>query len=184
MMTIAQRVSKRIYRTIAFLFGSMMLLQGCTYSISKDLVNKTDKAVTFEMLQADPDLYKGRIIILGGSIAAVRSMREGSLIYIYESPLDYWGKPIRKNGVRGLFLVYTGMFIDPNIYTPGNQITVAGEIEGTTLQLPGYTELTRYSYPVLISKELKLWSGKPSPMEPQWWDPLWNPSSPMLSPVR
>ncbi len=163
-------------KTIILLFGSIILLQGCIYPISGDLVAKTDRTVTFEILQADPDLYKGRLIILGGSIAAVTSLAEGSLIDVYQAPLDYWGKPIRTNGVKGRFLIYTLVYIDPDVYAPGREITVAGEIEGTTLKLSENSELTKYTYPVLVSKELKLWPRTRGPEEPDWWDPL----SPML----
>jgi len=171
-------------KKIVFLFGYIMLLQGCVYPISKDLVEKTDKTITFEMLQADPDLYRGHFVILGGSIAAITSLVKGSLIYIYQAPLDYWGRPIRTNGSRGQFLIYTPVYIDPDIYAPGSEITVAGEIEGTTLKLPGNTELTKYNYLVLVSKELKLWPNKRGPEEPNWWDPLWDPLSPMFYPIQ
>jgi outer membrane lipoprotein len=171
-------------KTIVLLFGSIILLQGCVYPISKNLVEKTDKTITFEMLQADPDMYKGKIVILGGSIAKITSMAEGALIEVNQAPLDYWGKPLRINENRGRFLVYTPMYIDPGIYALDRVITVAGEIKGTTLILPENKELTKYSYPVLVSKELKLWPNKQEPDEPGWWDPLWNPLPPTLPPVR
>jgi len=171
-------------KTVVLLFCYIMFLQGCVYPISKNLVEKTDKTITFEMLQRDPDLYKGRLVILGGSIAVINDLAEGSLIYINQAPLDYWGRPIRTNGATGQFLVYTPVYIDPDIYTPGSEITVAGEIEGTSLKLPGNTELTKHTYPVLVSKELKLWPGKRGPEVPGWWDPLWNPLSPMLYPFQ
>lgn len=165
-------------KTIIFLLGYIMLLQGCVYPISKDLVEKTDRTLTFEMLQADPDRYKEKLVILGGSIAAITGMVEGSLIDVDQIPLDYWGKPIRTKA-RGRFLVYTPLYLDPNIYTPGSEITVAGEIEGTTLKLPGNTKAVKYTIPVLFSKELKLWPKKRAPEQPSWWDPLstmFNPS--------
>ncbi len=31
---------------------------------------------------------------------------------------------------------------------------------------------TKYNYPVLIVKELKLWTSKQSPEMPDWWDAL------------
>ena len=73
-------------KTIVLLFGSVMLLQGCVYPISKDLVEKMDKTITFEMLQADPDLYRGRFVIVGRSISAITGLVEGSLIHIYQTP--------------------------------------------------------------------------------------------------
>jgi starvation-inducible outer membrane lipoprotein len=170
----------RLIKTIILLFDCIMILQGCVYPISKDLVDKTDKTITFEMLQADPDMYKGKFVILGGSIAAITGLVQGSLIDIYQTPLDYWGRPIRVNGARGQFLVYTPVFIDANIYALGSEITVAGEIEGTKLKLPGKTEITKYTCPVLVSKELKLWPRTRGPEVPDWFDPL----APMFYPEQ
>ena len=82
-------------------------------------------------------------------------------------PLDYWGRPIRTNEARGQFLIYTPVYIDPDIYAPGSEITVAGEIEGTTLKLPGNTELTKYNYPVLVSK-LKALAEQTGGKMPEW----------------
>lgn len=169
-----------LMKTIILLLGCIMILQGRVYQISKDFVEKTDKTITFEMLQADPDLFKGKLVILGGNIAAVTGLVQGSLIYIYQSPLDYWGRPIRANGARGQFLVYTPMFIDSTIYVPGSEIAVAGEIEGTTLKLLGQTERSKYTCPVLVSKELKLWPRTRGPEVPSWFDPL----APMFYPEQ
>jgi outer membrane lipoprotein Slp family protein len=63
--------------------------------ISKDLGEKMDKTITCEMLQADPDLYKGAFVILGGSIAEITGMVEGALIEVNQAPLDYRGKSLR-----------------------------------------------------------------------------------------
>ncbi len=82
-------------KTTVLSFGCILLLQGCVYPISIDLVKKTDKTITFEMLRTDPDLYKG-YIILGGSIAAVSNLIEGSLIYTDQNLHDYWRRPIHK----------------------------------------------------------------------------------------
>ncbi len=40
-------------KTMVLLFGCIVLLQDCIYQISKDLVAKTDKAITFEMPQSN-----------------------------------------------------------------------------------------------------------------------------------
>ena len=158
--------------TITLLLGCMMLLQGCVYPISKDLLEKTDRNITFNMVLADPNEYKGKFIILGGSIAAITDLEEGSVIDVDQLPLDYWGKPIRTN-TGGRFMIYTPLYLDPDIYRAGSEITVAGEIEGTTLNLRGITEPTKYTHPVLISKELKLWPRNRPPEVPEWWDPLY-----------
>ena len=66
--------------------GLIILLQGCIYPISEDLVKKTAKTITLKMPQAELDLYKGKFIILGGRIAAVTGMVAGSLIDVFQPP--------------------------------------------------------------------------------------------------
>ena len=160
-------------KTILALFGGMLLLQACAYPISKDLVERTDKAITFEMLRSDPDRYKGKTVILGGSIVQVTVLAQGSLIEVTRSPLDYWGKPIRHNRQGSRFVVYSPAYVDPDTYAPQREITVAGEVKGTVLRVTGLPEMT-YSFPVIISREIKLWPNRLTQEQPEWLDPLYN----------
>jgi hypothetical protein len=72
----------------------LLFIKGCTYAISPEMVDKVDKTITFEMVQIDPDSYKGSLVIFGGTIKQTTSLAEGTLIDVFEKPLDYWGKPI------------------------------------------------------------------------------------------
>ena len=163
-------------------FTLSLLLQGCTYAISPDMVAETDKTITFEMLQTDPDSFKGKIIILGGTIDQITNTKQGTLIEVIQKPLDYWGKPKRTKKFGGRFLVLSPRYLNPMTYTPGNEVTVAAEIEGTRSKALGEMD---YSYPLVIAKELKLWQHERQTWDkPQWIDPLNNPLKPPTSPAQ
>jgi outer membrane lipoprotein len=158
------------------LFALALLLQGCTYAVSRDTAARADKTITFAMLLSDPDTFKGKLLILGGTIAHITNTKQGTLIEVVQKPLDYWGKPKRTDRTGGRFLVRHAGYLDAMIFAPGRDITVAAEIEGTRSEALGEME---YSYPVVIARELKLWEREhPSWDKPQWIDPLYDPYSP------
>jgi outer membrane lipoprotein len=160
----------------AVLFGIILLLQGCTYAISPAMVDKAEKNLPFEKLRADPDLYKGKLVILGGTIDQITNLKQGTLIEVVQKHLDYWGKPKRTKTTGGRFLVLHPRYLNPMVYAPGREITVAGEVEGTSSKALGNSE---YDYVIVVSKELKLWQlERQSWSKPQWIDPLYDPSSP------
>ena len=161
---------------IGIVLGISLLIQSCTYAISPEIADQADKTLSFRQLQADPDTFKGKIIILGGIIAQTSSIEQGTMIEIVEKPLDYWGKPKRTETTEGRFLVLHVGALDPIIFSPGREITVAAEIEGTRSKA---LEGVEYSYPVVISKELKLWERERQSWDrPEWIDPLYDPYSP------
>lgn len=165
-----------------FILLLALTVQSCTYPISRDMVARSDSALTFEMLQADPDAYKGKIIILGGTIIQTSDTKKGSVLEVIQTPLDYWGKPKRTDRSGGRFLLATSQHLNTLLFTPGRQITVAAEVAGMRSSALGEVE---YSYPVVISKELKLWPQERQGWDkPQWVDPLNRPAGPPQSPSQ
>jgi outer membrane lipoprotein len=159
---------------ITVLLGIVVFFQGCTYAISPAVADKADRTITFEMLRADPNLYAGKVVILGGVIAQITAVKQGTLITVVQKPLDYWGKPVRTNKTGGYFLVFSPRYLDSLTHASGRELTVAAEVGGTRLNVLGDTE---YDYPVLSSKELKLWPSEQSRpgAQTQWGDPLYDP---------
>ena len=53
-----------------FVLGLMVLclLAGCTHIISEKSLDRADRSVSFDVLRKDPDAYKGKFVILGGSM--------------------------------------------------------------------------------------------------------------------
>jgi starvation-inducible outer membrane lipoprotein len=159
---------------IAVLFSIMLFFQGCTYAISPGMANKADRTVLFEKLQADPDTFTGKIIIVGGTIAQTSDVNRGTLIEVNQKPLDYWGKPVRTKQIGGRFLVFHPGLLNMMVYKPGVDITIAGEVLGTGNPMIGGKQ---YDYPAVLAKEIKLWKRESrSNDKPQWMDQLYDPA--------
>jgi outer membrane lipoprotein len=159
-------------KTIAVLFSSMLFLQGCTYAISPGVAHQADKSVLFEKLQADPDSFKGKLIIVGGTIEQTTEVHNGTLIEVTQRPLDYWGKPERTRRTGGRFLVFHPGVLNAMAYAPGIDITIAGEVLGTKSPMIGDRQ---YDYPILLAKELKRWERETGTSDKaRWMDPLSN----------
>lgn len=152
------------------LFSLTLFLQGCTYAISPGMADRADKTIPFEKLQADPDAYKGKLLILGGTIAQTTTVNQGTLFEVDRKKLDYWGKPIRTKRSGGRFFAFFPGYLNAMAYAPGVDVTIAGEVLGTGSPLIGDR---RYDDPVVIMKEIKLWEREhPAHDNPTWMDPL------------
>jgi outer membrane lipoprotein len=113
-------------------------------------------------------------VILGGTVAEITNLKQGSLITVDQKPLDFWGKPTRTSRTGGRFLIYFSRQVDSLTYSPGRELTVAGDVAGTSLKALGDKE---YDHPILVSKELRLVprEQKRPDTQPQWGDPLYDP---------
>lgn len=157
------------------LFIIALFLQGCAYAVSPGLADKADTTISFEQLQADPDSFQGKLLILGGTIAQTTAVKKGTLIEIDQKPLDYWGKPQRTRRTGGRFFAFTPGYLNTMVYAPGIDITIAGEVLGVRSPMLGEKQ---YDYPVVLVKELKRWERESrSRDKAPWMDPLNNPTS-------
>jgi outer membrane lipoprotein len=158
-------------KRMSFFIGAVLLVQGCTYAISRDLAAQADKTLSFSRIDTDPALYKGTLVILGGTIVKTVQLPDRSyLIEVDQKELDHWGKPQSRTPSGGRFLVLHVGVLNPFVYTSGRELTVAAVVEGSTRQ--GIDD-TNASYPVVVSRELKLWPQEPPPwIRPSYLDPL------------
>ena len=161
-------------KMIVVLFSCMLFFQGCTYAISPGMADRADKTVRFEKLQADPESFKGKLIIVGGTITQTSDVNQGTLIEVTQRSLDYWGRPERTKRTGGRFFVFHPGLLNVMAYEPGVDITIAGEVLGTSSPMIGEKQ---YDYPILLEKELKLWGRESrSPDKTKWMDPLYDPA--------
>jgi outer membrane lipoprotein len=115
-------------------------------------------------------------VILGGLIAQVRTVKNGTLIEIVQKELDYWGKPRHTDRTGGRFIVHQPRSLDILVFSPGREITVAGEVTGADERSMGDSAIL---YPLINGKEIKLWPReKPGWDKPQFLDPLYEPNAP------
>ena len=149
-----------VLRMTVGLLGMMFFIAGCAAVISKELRESLDPELTFKTVFADPNSYTGKMVLWGGEIIQTRNMQDGSWIELLQRPLGRNDRPNRTAASEGRFLVHHQGFLDPAIYGPGRELTVAGEVTGRRSRSLDQIE---YSYPVLSDKELVLWSPRREP---------------------
>jgi outer membrane lipoprotein len=163
---------------------SLLLLTGCAGSqlVSSDMEGRISREVSFPSLQADPDTFRGRWVVLGGKVLNAKRLKHETQIEILQLPLD---KADRPNPMltesQGRFLAIQQEFLDPAIVPPGTFVSLVGEVsDAKTLPL----DETTYTYPVVQIKTMKVWPDPerferlapgPYPFGPYWgWPyPFW-----------
>jgi outer membrane lipoprotein len=98
----------------------------------------------------DPNLYKGKLVVLGGRIITATAKNEETWIEVLQQPLDRQYRPESSDVSYGRFLIILKGVVDPVIYASGRRITISGEVTGNIVmpiqELP-------YTYPVISSRE-------------------------------
>ncbi len=147
----------------------VLLLSGCAHVISKELRSEAVTNVQLHSLWQDPDAYKGRIFILGGSIVGVNNTKDKTVIEVVQLPIDSYGRITNTYRSEGRFLAEYQGYLDPSIYKKGLHITMAGEVIGSR-EMP--LDKLQYKYPVLSIKQLYLWT--PEVVVPAYPDYYWG----------
>jgi outer membrane lipoprotein len=129
------------------------LLYGCAHVVSKEMRDRAETGISPDTVFRDPDAFAGRVVILGGFIVSTMRADRGSYIEVVQNPLDSTGRPSDRDISSGRFLIFSESRVDSSIYSPGREITVAGEVLGKEVLLLNGTE---YSYPVIRGDELHL----------------------------
>lgn len=137
-------------------------LFGCAHIVSDELRQKAYGEPPVPVLFKDPDLFKGRIVILGGVIVSSTNTKDGTYIEVLQKPLDYRGRPEDTDISLGRFIILYEGYLDTAVYSQGREVTVAGEVMGKMVQPLGEIQ---YPYPLIKSKELHL-------LEPRYNIPL------------
>lgn len=154
-----------------------LALQGCTHAISKQSRAMVDPSVTFAGLHQNPDQYKGRYILVGGTVASVTNRPDGGQLEVVQLPVDSQGMPKDTYNTGGRFIAVSERFLDPVVFKEGNSVTIVGEIQGSRTKKLDQME---YRYPVIGIREVHVW--RPEEVERQnypqtypyyWYDPWW-----------
>lgn len=174
------------------LLCALLVLPGCITSelVTKEMESQVARDIPFEALKAEPDKFKGRVVVLGGKVLAAKRLKEGTQIEVLQLPLDGADAPIMNlPQSKGRFLAYQEAFLDPATIPEGTAVSMIVEVTGArTLPL----DEVDYTYPTLKIRTLKIWPehrympwpgpyypywySSPRrlpfhPFYPQWWDP-------------
>ena len=153
------------------LLALTLSIVGCAYPISQQMREEAAKDVTFKMVLNNPSAYVGDIVIWGGIIIKTVNLKEGTQIFVLNTPLNYLGEPKRNIHSKGRFIAQTSEFLDPEIYKRGNQVTLAGVVSGEKILPLGEGS---YTYPVITIKELHLYEKQPYYPYPYYYYDYWN----------
>ncbi len=175
------RASRAVQAVLLLALG----LSACAAVLPRDLLRSADRATPLSVVKENPDRYKGKLFVFGGTIVETRVTTEGSLIEALHRPVDARGYIRRAQRPDGRFLAIHPKeqgLLDPLIYAPGREITVAGTFVGSRAGKIGEIET---AFPLFEIKNVHLWAEMeiyyPPPYPywyypyPYWWDdPRWR----------
>ncbi len=148
--------------TLLLATALLLSLAGCARPFPSHITDQVDRRITYADLSKDPEGYKGKWVMFGGSIVGARTERDGrTFLEILQKPVDRDGRPYyRSDETGGRFMAVSSEFMDPAIYRRGRLITVVGEVVGESVR--PIDQLT-YRYPLLAVQAVHLWEPNYGP---------------------
>jgi outer membrane lipoprotein len=141
------------------------LLAACGPKVVSD-VSDIDPDLTFAVLKAAPDAQKGKKMIVGGEIIAVRNAKETTEIEVLAKPLASDMSPVQADVSLGRFILIEPSFLDPMIYKAGRRMTAVGKVAGGRIEKVGEAELT---VPIFEEAKIHLWPTAYTPRPHDHW---------------
>ncbi len=133
-------------------------LAGCAPVIRNDLMDTGIRNVPLLEVRAHPDLYKGKLMILGGIITGTTVTPEGSLIEAIYVSVDSQGYLTGNEGEGYLAAFPKGSgAIDPLIYYKGRKFTLAAEF---VRMHKGAADEGGFAYPLFEIKQIPPMGGR------------------------
>ena len=177
-----------IMKHTIFLCVVLLVLAACSPVLDRELMKEGARDFTLNYLRETPEVFQGKLFIMGGLIVETRFIEKGSQIEALYLPVDSYGYLERSTHSQGRFLALYPKSIgllDPMVYKRGREVTLAGEF----LELrKGKIDEMEYVYPVFEIKEIHLWDERWDSnyhypyydpffcyRSPFWYDPLVRP---------
>jgi len=149
----------------------ILLLAGCASSRVPPAIGKApEKPVLVSQVQQEPERFLDRRVRWGGTIVAVRNLKQTTEIEILSRPLDSGGKPRGKEPGTGRFIALLTGFADPAEYPEKRLLTVTGRLQRVETRPIGEYP---YSYPVVAVEQPYLWPKPPPPEPPYFYPDPW-----------
>lgn len=135
--------------------------------ISSDIRSEAIPSVPFQTLINEADRFIGKTVILGGYILETKNLESETILKVLQTPLRFSEDPDFKKRSQGRFIVYHKGFLDPEVYSKDQAITVAGRVMGTAVEKIGDD---RIQYLKIENREIYLWSNyTDNPIYPYPW---------------
>ena len=110
-MTVAQHMQ-------VLTFIGLFFLTACTHPISEQTRAEINPQTTFAIVNAEPDAFIDKKLLLGGVIVSAEKDGEETVFEIMQWHLNRWGEPTSLSDEEYLFLVRSEQSFDPAIFEP------------------------------------------------------------------
>jgi outer membrane lipoprotein len=147
-------VVRWIWRGLVII-GSLLACVACGSVISREARSLVNPAVSYAQIAANPAAHVGTTVLVAGTIIEAINLQEGTRLEILQFPTGAGDRPLTTATPGGRFLVLAPDYLETAIYRKGRAITLVGEVQGQR-DLP--LGETTYHYPLLLPRELYLWS--------------------------
>ncbi len=108
--------------------------------------------VTVGQALADPDARER--VRWGGELIETRPERDRTCFEIVDHPLDRIARPRMVDDSAGRFVACAQGFFDPDVWSPGREVTAVGVVDGT---VDGTVGDAGYRFPRLAAEQVHLW---------------------------
>ena len=110
-----------------------MAFSACTPVLNREVMEQGMRDVPFNQLREAPDVFKGKLFILGGLIVKTRLVEKGSQIEALSVPVDSLGYLQEAGRTQGRFLALYPRakgLLDPMVYQEGKGGHARGRVCG------------------------------------------------------
>jgi len=149
------------------------LLGACASQVPLHIREAPADNPPLQQVHEDAADYLGRQVRWGGMIIETGNREATTLLTILGRPLYKGGEPKFTDDSAGRFIAIVPEFLDPQVYAPDRQVTVAGSLLRTETGKVGEHP---YTYPVIQADAWYLWPEKtkwPYGYPAPWWQDPW-----------
>jgi len=124
-------IDRKGLRTLArgSIIAALLLSVSCSV-ISGRLQEQAEPRIPFPALLDNPQEHAGKTVILGGYILETVNKDGKTQVTVLQAPLQLGDEPKSRDDSQGRFIVLYDDLLDPEVYSEGREITVAGTVTG------------------------------------------------------
>ncbi|HET9130744.1 MAG TPA: Slp family lipoprotein [Terriglobia bacterium] len=136
--------------------GASVLVTACSTPLFPPSVTQDVTALEFGVLQAQPDVFRGQVVQLGGRIVGAEETKDGMLIRVQELPVDkhpVYGPSETLSPTMEFAILYRGK-VDPAGIQFGNKLIVVALAKGSqSVNVDGAPRMEPY----LVARCMHVW---------------------------
>ncbi len=137
------------------LIGCTVLVGACATPAS--LRGDFAEVTPTDVARAPESLMTPQRVRWGGTVLSLRNSENESCFEILARPLSYSARPERGDAEQGRFLACFPGFKDPEVFQPGRDVTVVGNVVKVE---PVKVDKFEYNYPKVSGTDIYLWQER------------------------